>query len=322
MLAAGPSPAIQLWTWHRYFGPVRDDDERDCATGGRQMTRLDSARFSVLARAGAAQRRWVSGGRDRFEGSVAQDFLRRLGALDFVNSIVLFGAALLLSVLPFVILLSSLANHTIDTDLSRHIGLDAQGADIVSQLFRSSPSHSAGAIVTALLLATLGTMAVAGSLQVIYERVFGQQHRGWRDVLRFLTWSVVLFGVLVADNVISDSIRAGGPVAQGLVTYAGIAAFFWGSMHFLLAGRVPWRRLIHAALITALLWIGLELFSLAYFSSAVISDSRLYGTIGVVFSFLTWFIAIGAVIVLGAAAGATWDQRKARPGKPRPDGID
>jgi hypothetical protein len=82
--------------------------------------------------------------------------------------------------------------------------------------------------VTALILAAAGTMAVAGSLQVIYERVFGQQHRGWR------------------------------------------------TMHFLLAGRVPWRRLIHAAVLTALLWVGLELFSAVYFSAAIISDSRLY----------------------------------------------
>ena len=110
-------------------------------------------------------------------------------------------------------------------------------------------------------------------------------------------------------------------MAQGLVTYAGTAAFFWWTMHFLLAGRVPWRRLVHAAVLTALLWIGLELFSSVYFSAAVISDSRLYGTIGVVFSFLTWFIAIGAVIVLGAAAGATWTQRKDRTGKPQPDHL-
>ena len=88
-------------------------------------------------------------------------------------------------------------------------------------------------------------------------------------------------------------------------------------MHFLLAGRVPWRRLIHAAVLTALLWIGLELFSAAYFSAALISDSRLYGTIGVVFTLLTWFIAIGAVIVLGAMGGATWDQRKDRSGGAR-----
>ena len=280
-----------------------------------------SFRLPVRARVSAAQRRFVKAAHGRYEGSAAQAFLGQLRSVDFANSIVLFGASLLLSVLPFIILLSSLANHRIDTDLSRHIGLSREGARIVSQLFRSSPAHSAAPIVTALVVAAAGTMAVAGSLQVIYERVFGQQHRGWRDVLRFLTWVAVLFGVLVSESVISNPVHAaGGPVAQGLVSYAGTAAFLWWTMHFLLAGRMPWRRLIHAAVVTALLWIGLQLFSSVYFSSAVISDSRLYGTIGVVFTLLTWFIAIGAVIVLGAVAGATWDQRKGPlRGEPGPD---
>jgi hypothetical protein len=39
---------------------------------------------------------------------------------------------------------------------------------------------------------------------------------------------------------------------------------------------------------------------------------------GHLFSFMIWFIAIGAVIVRGAVAGATCDQRKAVPGTPRP----
>lgn len=64
-------------------------------------------------------------------------------------------------------------------------------------------------------------------------------------------------------------------VAQELVTYAGVTAFFWWTMHFLLAGRVSWRLLIRPAILTALLWIGLDLFSSVYFSSQVVSDSRL-----------------------------------------------
>jgi membrane protein len=260
----------------------------------------------------------VRAARGRFAGSAVQVFLRRLGALDFVQCIMAFGGSLLLSALPFVILASSLANHRIDTDLSRHIGLDHQGAAIVSRLFASSASHSAAGLVTAFIIATAGTMAVAGSLQVIYEQTFGQEHRGWRDALRYLTWVGVLFGVLVAESVISNPVRVTlGPVGEGFVTYAGVAAFFWWTMYFLLAGRVSGRILVRPALLTALLWIGLELFSSAYFSSQIVSDSSLYGTIGVVFSLLTWFIAIGAVIVLGTAAGATWEERKGRLGAPK-----
>jgi uncharacterized BrkB/YihY/UPF0761 family membrane protein len=41
----------------------------------------------------------------------------------------------------------------------------------------------------------------------------------------------------------------------------------------------------------------------------LIDDSKTYGTIGVVFTFLSWFILIGVVIVLGAACGAVWQKR-------------
>ena len=261
-------------------------------------------RLRVRALAGAAK--------GRFDGSPVQAFVRQLGALDVANTSILFGAALLTSVLPFVILLSSLANRRIDNDLSRHIGLDRQGALIVSELFRTSAVHPVTELVVALIFTAAGTMAVAGSLRVIYERVFGLPHRGWKDVPRLATWAAVLFGVLVAESVISDPVRVVvGPVGQRLVTAAGVFAFFWWTMHFLLAGRVRWRRLVRPAILTALLWMGLELFSAAYFSRAIISDSKLYGTIGVVFSLMIWFIAIGAVIVLGAVAGETWNQHKA-----------
>ena len=67
--------------------------------------------------------------------------------------------------------------------------------------------------------------------------------------------------------------------------------------------------MIRPALVTALFWFVLSLFSSASFSSVIIDDSRTYGTIGVVFTVLTWFILIGTAIVLGAACGAVWQKR-------------
>jgi membrane protein len=104
-------------------------------------------------------------------------------------------------------------------------------------------------------------------------------------------------------------------VAQGLLGVFLTTAFFWWTMHFSLAGRLPWRLLIRPAVATALLWLGLALFSSVYLSSAIISDSRLYGTIGVVFTLLTWFIAVGAVICArcGVRCGVA---RRKRPRSP------
>jgi membrane protein len=67
---------------------------------------------------------------------------------------------------------------------------------------------------------------------------------------------------------------------------------------------------------TALFWIGLGVFSSFYFSSTIISDNKLYGTVGVVFDLVTWFIAVGAVLMLGAVVGAVWEDRKSRSTSP------
>ena len=106
--------------------------------------------------------------------------------------------------------------------------------------------------------------------------------------------------------------RWAGPVVRGLLSFVLVTVFFWWTMHFLLAGRVPWRRLVPPTFATSLFWLGLAAFSSVYFSSAIISEHRLFGTIGVLFVLLIWFIAVGAVIVAGAASGAVWQKRRDR----------
>lgn len=261
----------------------------------------------------ARARQGIAVARRRFEGSWLQDVIARLRRVDFGSSIVLFGAALLLSMLPLIILLGSIADERIDDDLSRHIGLNSRGAHIVQGLFRRSATHSAGPIILGLIFAFAGTVTVASSLQVIYERIFDQDHRGWRDLPRFLVWICVLLGCLIAEGSIDNPLRSAvGSVARGLVSLIGVTIFFWWTMHFLLAGRVRWRSLLRPAFVSGLLWLTFALFSSIYFSSTLISEHKLYGTIGVVFILMSWFIAIGAVIVFGAACGAVWQERATR----------
>lgn len=255
--------------------------------------------------------RWFDAARVRYQGSWTHAVVAQLKALRIFDWTTIFGAEMLWSALPLIILLSSLANERIDDDLSRHIGLNGQGAQILRGLFRNSPSHALVPIATGLLFTLAGVIAVVSSLQTLYERVFDQEHRGWRDLPRYFAYVGILLAVLIAEGSISGPEgRAVGPVAEAVLTFAVVALFFAWTMHFLLAGQVSWRRVIPPALVTATLWLVLALFSSAYFSSVVIDDSKTYGTIGVVFTLLTWFILIGSVIVLGAALGAAWERRK------------
>ena len=256
-------------------------------------------------------RRLVAAARHRYQGSWIQDVATQLKLLDAGKWTTVFGAELLWSMLPLLILLSSLANARIDGELSRHIGVSGEGVQIVRSLLRSSPVHPLVPIVTGLVFALVGAVSLANSVQVLYERSFDQQPRGWRDTPRLVVWLVALLGVLAVAGIISKAaLTTTGPVTEWLERFIVATLFFWWTMHFLLGGRVGWRRLVRPALVTGILWIGMAVFSSAYFSPVVEEDSRLYGTIGVVFSFLTWFIVIGSVIVLGAAIGAVWQKRR------------
>ena len=258
------------------------------------------------------QRKARLGARDRFEGSLAQEFVRQLRVLDFANQAMLFGAGLLVSLLPFIILLSAFASHRVNDDISLRLGLDRRAAGIMDHLFTSSPASLNAATATSLVFLIAGMLAVASSLQQIYEKVFHQDHRGMRDLYRLVIWIAVLGLAVVSESVAErpTSSAPGGGWLAPLVTVAIMTPFFWWTMHFLLAGRVSWRRLLPSAIITGAFYGGLGVFSRFYFSETIISDSKTYGTIGAVFSIMTWLIAIGAVIILGAVAGAVWEDRR------------
>lgn len=258
-------------------------------------------------------RRWLDAARRRYAGSWVGAIVAQLKDLHVVDWTTIFGAELLWSALPFLILLSSLANERIDDDLSRHIGLNSHAAQIVEHQFRHAPAHATIAIFTALLVSFAGSIAVVGSLQVLYERVFDQPHRA-RGFPRLIMWIAVFLAAAIAEVVVGRPVRkATGPVAQGLLDFVVVTVLFGWTMRFLLAGRVPWRSVIRPALVSGLLWVGLAVFSSFYFSTTVIDDSKTYGTIGVVFTFLSWFIMIGFVIVRGAAGGAVWQRASRHP---------
>jgi membrane protein len=247
--------------------------------------------------------------RDRYQGSLWQRFFRELNAIEFFDQTMLLGANLLISLIPLLILLSAFASQRVDDDLALRLGLDRQAAGIVSNLFRSSQATlDAGTAITILILIA-GMLAVANSLQLIYEKVFRQDHQ--RSLHRLLIWTVVLCGVVAFESLVGRPARdaSEGVGLIELVTFGIFVPFFWWSMHFLLHGRVGWRRLLPSAFATGFCFAGLGVFLHFYFSSTIISDSKTYGTIGAVLGIVTWLIAVGSVIIIGAVAGVVWQQR-------------
>ena len=79
-------------------------------------------------------------------------------------------------------------------------------------------------------------------------------------------------------------------------------------MWFLMAGRVHWRT-APPAFATSLYFVGMQAVFSVIFSGMVTSYTQKYRSIGTVFALMSWLIAIGVVILLGAAAGLVWQER-------------
>ena len=270
----------------------------------------ESPRVAADDRRGQRGRRGIEVAREKYAGSSAEHLWHRLGSMDFINRGILFAATLFLCFFPFLIVANALAGRSVTSGLARHLGLNQQAAAEVGGLFTSSAATSSAVTGTAWVFFILGGIAAASAIQELYERAFELDRRGARDMLRGLIWLAVLVGCAVLAGWAGPGLRsAGGPVLLAVIGLAVFTGFWWFTIWFLLAGRIVWRDLFPAAVATAVFWVGMEAVFSVIFSGIVTSDDKKYGPIGVVFALMSWLIAIGVVIILGAVTGIVWQER-------------
>ena len=247
---------------------------------------------------------------DKYSGSSMEHLWNRLNAMDFINKGMLFAAILLLCFFPFIIVANALAGQSAVTGLIRHLGLNQQAAKDVSGLFTSSSATSSAVTGTAWLFFILGGIAAATAVQDLYERSFELESGGMKDILRRIAWLVVTVAGAALAGVAGPWFHSwGGPVVLAIVGLGALTLYWWFTTWFLLGGRESWRATFPSAVATALFWVGMEVVFSFIFSSTIISDDKKYGPIGVVFALMSWLIAIGVVIILGAVVGVVWRER-------------
>ena len=254
--------------------------------------------------------RVVAPAKKRYSGSFSERLWNRLTELDFINKGMLFAAVLLLCAFPFFIVVSSLFGHSAATGLARRLGLNHNAAADVSHVIAPASSTSAAVSGLAYVFFILGGIAAAAAVTDLYQQVFQLKPRGMRNLPHELAWLAFVIGTsLIASHAAPAIHGAVGPFVY-VLGVAVVALFWWFSMWLLLAGRVRWRVLLPAAIATGICWIGMEVAFALTFSSSVISDNKKYGPIGVVFALMSFLIAIGVVIILGAVFGVVWQERK------------
>jgi membrane protein len=196
------------------------------------------------------------------------------------------------------------------------MGLDHAAAKDVNALMSSGHHAVTGLSVFGGLLIFLGGIGIASTLQTWYQRVFDQAppKRWLRQLADRLLWLAGFVAYLALQELIGKELgNAGAKVPGYVVTFVVAVVFWWWSLHVLLLGRVGWRELFPAGLATSLCLTGLAVFSALLFSSQIVSSDRDYGSIGVVMVLLSYLIAIGVCLHLGAVIGRAWNDRSTGP---------
>lgn len=252
-----------------------------------------------------------SGGRakKKFADSSPAYLWHRLVVVDFMNQAMLFAGTVLLCVFPFLIVMSALAGRGAASAFSKRLGLNQQAAADLGHLFTSAGTTDATISTASVLLLVVFAIAGATAVQQLYERIFDLDSRGARDLLRRTIWAGLALGWVSLVGLVGPWVRAGGPVLVAFVILIAFTGFWWFAMWFLLSGRVKWRRLFPSAVATGLCWLGMVAVFSATFSGMVISSYDRYGPIGIVFDLLSYALAVGVVIILGAVTGLVWQER-------------
>jgi membrane protein len=254
-------------------------------------------------------RRTAEWGKEKYAGSWAEYLWHRLDAADFMNQAMLLAATLLLCAVPFFLVATALSGRSAVSALTDRLGLNHQAATDVGHLFTSASATSNAVTGLSWAFFILAGIAAATAVQRLYQRVFGQDPRGARDRLRAVIWLALVVGWGALGTAVGPGFRASAPVLWWIVNIPAFIGFWWFTMWFLLAGRVSWRRLYPCAVATGAFWLGMYAVFSVIFSGMVISYDQKYGPIGVVFGLMSFFIAVGVVITLGAAVGLMWQDR-------------
>jgi membrane protein len=225
----------------------------------------------------------------------------------------LFAAIQLLCLFPFLIIARTLAHQSTTADTIERFGLNHDAATAVTKVFGPPSSYSTALTGLSYVFFALSGLAVAGAVQDLYEAAFDIPGRGMKDTPRRLIWLIAYAAAgLVVGFATPWLYDSGGPVLYGAFTLIGATCFWWFSMWLLLRGRLTWRELFPSALATGVCWLGMIIVFRLTISNTIVTDYRKYGAMGVVLAFVSFLIAVGVVIILGAILGLVWRLRRKR----------
>jgi membrane protein len=219
-----------------------------------------------------------------------------------------FAALAILTVIPLLILVAA-AGPAPHRGLAGWVvygmGLTGSSADAVTRLF-SAPARVLGttSLFSAAVLGVSG-VALAGSVQAGFERIWGLPAGPWHKIWRQAVWLAALIAYIYAAATVGSVARGGLAETAGRVAVAVVLgiAFFWWGLRFLVGGRVSYLAAMPGAVATLVGLTGLRAFSHLVFEPLIVRNAVSYGALGTVLIVQSWLIGVGWVVYGGQLFG-------------------
>jgi membrane protein len=194
-------------------------------------------------------------------------------------------------------------------DLIKRFDLRGSAAEAVKEAFEVSSEPTSTTTLSALVL-IVSVLSFTRRLQRLYEDSWGFEQRGLRGTGWGLVW-IAVFAFYASLHPALDALVDN--LASLVLSLTGVFLFGLLTPYLLLGRRLPWRRLILQAGLTAGGMTALGTWSAIYMPRAIESSAAAYGAIGIAFALLTWLWGLGIVLVAAAIYGSPQMQWKSPP---------
>ncbi|MCF3182585.1 YihY/virulence factor BrkB family protein [Streptomyces polychromogenes] len=257
--------------------------------------------------------------------------MEHLISVNVLDSATRLAAQTFLTAVPLLFVVSSIAPEGLREEyassLQHLFGLSGSAQAELDKVLKQtgSPSDELQQTIGAVgvLMVLISATACSRAMQRLCERAWslpksGARVAAWRWIAWIWAWLVMigLQGSLLTAFGLGEGLGV-------LLLFLAEVAMWWWTQHLLLSARVPWLPLLPGAVMTGAALSVLSSTASLYVPRVLNRSLNTYGTLGAVFTLLSWLITLCAVVTLCVTAGAVvarepWAAR--RLGTPAPSG--
>ncbi|MCX4665456.1 YihY/virulence factor BrkB family protein [Streptomyces sp. NBC_01381] len=232
--------------------------------------------------------------------------LARLISVRWMDASARLAAQLFLAALPLLIVVAAFAPSGVKDLLADSVqallGGDAP-VDTIEQSFTAQgvtkDTYGGVGLVVALISAT----ALSRALQQVCERCWDLPKGGARvTAWRWLVWLAGWLTAVLFQAPLRHGFGAGTWLGV-LLSLVTAVLLWWWTQHLLLGARIRWAPLLPGAVLTGVGMVTFAYLSGLFMPAAMKRSLAQFGSLGYVFTLLSWLIAACCVIVAGIGLG-------------------